>query len=115
METTASQRFCEAEEKASEVTKLWADGSCQGPKLVSKLGEHGLGGLFEIVEKPKDIKRFTVLYRRWVVERTFAWMSQCGRLAKDHERSLASSLAWCQLAACRFMTRRTVHDSLDFA
>ncbi len=98
-------------EKASAVTKLWADGGYQGPKLVSKLGEHGLGGLLEIVEKPKDIKRFTVLYRRWVVERTFAWMSRCRRLAKDYERSLASSLAWCQLAACRFMIRRVARES----
>ena len=93
-------------EKASTVTKLWADGGYQGPKLLSKLEELGLGGLLEIVEKPKDIKGFTVLYRRWVVERTFAWMSRCRRLSRDYERSLASSLAWCQLAACRFMMRR---------
>ncbi len=93
-------------EKAPEVTKLWADGGYQGPKLVSKLGELGLGAIVEIVEKPQDIKGFTVLYRRWVVERTFGWMSRCRRLAKDFERSLASSLAWCQLAACRFLMRR---------
>ena len=98
-------------EKASAVRKLWADGGYQGPKLVLRLGEHGLGGLLEIVEKPKDIKRFTVLYRRWVVERTFAWMSRCRRLAKDYERSLASSLAWCQLAACRFMMRRVARET----
>ena len=54
-------------EKAPEVTKLWADGGYQGPKLLSKLEELGLGGLLEIVEKPKDISGFTVLYRRWVV------------------------------------------------
>ena len=39
-------------------------------------------------------------------ERAFAWMSRCRRLAKDYERSLESSLAWAQLAACRFMMRR---------
>ena len=93
-------------EKASTVTKLWADVGYLGPKLLSKLEELGLGGLLEIVEKPKDIKGFTVLYRCWVVERTFAWMSRCRRLSRDYERSLASSLAWCHLAACRFMTRR---------
>ncbi|MDE0303999.1 MAG: IS5 family transposase [Albidovulum sp.] len=93
-------------EKAPGVTKLWADGGYQGPKLASKLGEVGVGGLLEIVEKPKDIKGFTVLYRRWVVERTFSWLSRCRRLAKDYERSLESSLAWVQLAACRFLMRR---------
>ncbi len=98
-------------EKAPEVTKLWADGGYQGPKLLSKLEELDLGGLLEIVEKPQDIKGFTVLYRRWVVERTFGWMSRCRRLAKDFERSLASSLAWCQLAACRFMMRRVARES----
>ena len=93
-------------EKAPKVSKLWADEGCQGPKLESKLGELGLGGLLEIVEKPKDIKGFTVLRRRWADERTFAWMSRCRRLSKDYESSLASSLAWCRLAACRFPVRR---------
>ena len=92
--------------KAPAVEKLWADGGYQGPKLQARLAEMGLGEALEIIEKPKDIKGFTVLYRRWVVERTFAWMSRCRRLSKDYERSLASSLAWCHLAACRFLMRR---------
>ena len=78
----------------------------RGEKLASALTKLGLGIDLEIVKKPKNIKGFTVLYRRWVVERTFAWMSRCRRLAKDYERSLESSLAWAQLAACRFMMRR---------
>ena len=93
-------------EKAPEVAKLRADGGYRGPKLLSKFGELGLGDLLEVVEKPRDIKGFTVLCRRWVVERTFAWMSRCRRLSKDCERSLESSLAWCRLAACRFLMRR---------
>ena len=97
-------------EKAPEVAKLWADGGYQGPKLLSKFGELGLGDLLEVVEKPRDIKGFTVLCRRWVVERTFAWMSRCRRLSKDYERSLESSLAWCRLAACRFLMRRVARE-----
>ena len=93
-------------EKAPDVAKIWADGGYQGPKLASELEKLGLGSTLEIVKKPKDVKGFTVLYRRWVVERTFAWMSRCRRLAKDYERSMESSLAWSQLAACRFMMRR---------
>lgn len=93
-------------EKAPHVTKLWADGGYAGPKLEGALRDRGLGSIIEIVHKPKEIKGFTVLYRRWVVERTFAWMSRCRRLAKDFERTLESSLAWAQLAACRFLMRR---------
>jgi len=93
-------------EKAPTVTGRGADGGYQGPKLAAKLQELGVAELLEIVAKPKDSKGFTVLYRRWVVERTFAWMSRCRRLAKDFERTLASSLAWVQLAACRFLMRR---------
>ena len=93
-------------EKAPQVTKLWADGGYAGPKLEEALKDRGLGSIIEIVQKPKETRGFTVLYRRWVVERTFAWMSRCRRLAKDFERTLASSLAWAQLAACRFLMRR---------
>ncbi len=93
-------------EKAPQVRKLWADGGYAGPKLEAALAEHGLGSILEIVHRPKETKGFTVLYRRWVVERTFAWLSWCRRLAKDVERTLASSLAWVQLAACRFLMRR---------
>ena len=97
-------------EKAPRVSKLWADGGYQGPKLAGKLEEQGVAGLLEIVEKPKDIKGFTVLFRRWVVERTFGWMSRCRRLAKDFEATLESSLAWVLLAACRFLMRRVARE-----
>ena len=93
-------------EKAPHVKKIWADGGCRGEKLASALKDLGIGSDLEIVKKPNNVNGLTVLYRRWVVERTFAWMSRCRRLAKDCERSLESSLAWAQLAACRFMMRR---------
>ncbi len=79
------------------------------PGFVGFSGDGSEGFAFrsdlEIVNKPNDIKEFTALCHRWVGERTFAWMSRCRRLAKDYERSLESSLAWAQLAACRFMMR----------
>ena len=93
-------------EKAPHVKKIWADGGYRGEKLASALTKLGIGSDLEIIKKPNNVNGFTVLYRRWVVERTFAWMSRCRRLAKDYERSLESSLAWAQLAACRFMMRR---------
>lgn len=93
-------------EVAACVKKLFADSAYAGPKLQDALKELGVSGLIEIVPKAKGAKGFTVLSRRWVVERTFAWMGRCRRLAKDVERTLASSLAWVKLAGCRFMMRR---------
>ena len=86
--------------------KLFADSAYAGPKLQDALKELGVSELIEIVPKPKGAKGFTVLSRRWVVERTFAWMGRCRRLAKDVERTVASSVAWVKLAGCRFMMRR---------
>ncbi|MCV6548528.1 MAG: transposase [Cohaesibacter sp.] len=43
---------------------------------------------------------------RWVVERTFGWFGRCRRLAKDWERSIASSVAWVTIASIRVMIRR---------
>ncbi len=96
--------------KAPEVSKVFADGGYSGPKLRDALARRGVSELVEIVEKPRQIKAFTVLHRRWVVERTFAWMGRCRRLAKDFERNEASSLAWARLAACRFLMRRVARE-----
>ena len=95
------------------VERLFADSGYAGPKLQDALKELGVSELIEIVPKSKGAKGFTVLSRRWVVERTFAWMGRCRRLAKDVERTLASSLAWVKLAGCRFMMRRVArHQNL---
>jgi transposase len=88
------------------VEKLFADSACAGAKLHDALKELGVSELIEIVPKAKGDKGFTVLSRRWVVERTFAWMGRCRRLARDVERTVASSLAWVRLAGCRFLMRR---------
>ena len=97
-------------ENAPLETKLWADGGYAGPKLTAGLTERGLGAILDIVHKPKETRGFTVLYRRWVVERRFVWMSRCRRRAKYHERSLESSVAWVQLAACRFLMRQMARE-----
>ena len=95
------------------VERLFADSGYAGPKLQDALKELGVSELIEIVPKPKGAKGFTVLSRRWVVERTFAWMGRCRRLAKDVERTVASSVAWVKLAGCRFMMRRVArHQNL---
>jgi transposase len=49
---------------------------------------------------------FVLLPRRWVVERTFAWLNRCRRLAKDFEATIESAVAWVFVANVRRMTRR---------
>ena len=84
---------------------VFADGGYAGPKLkhaVEKIGSFVL----EIVKRSDAAKGFEVLPRRWVVERTFAWLGRCRRLAKDFERTIASAEAWLFVAHIRMLTRR---------
>jgi transposase len=84
---------------------LFADGSYAGPKLKGALAKIGCWTL-EIVKRSDIASGFEVLPRRWVVERTFAWLGRCRRLAKDWETTLASAEAWVMIAHIRLITRR---------
>ena len=84
---------------------LFADGAYSGDKLAAALKGHGDWTL-EIIKRSDTAKGFQVLPRRWVVERTFAWLGRCRRLAKDWERSIQSSTAWTYIASIRTMVRR---------
>ncbi|RUW71570.1 IS5 family transposase [Mesorhizobium sp. M2A.F.Ca.ET.067.02.1.1] len=84
---------------------VFADGGYAGPKLrgaMQKIGKFTM----EIVKRSDSAKGFEVLPRRWVVERTFAWLGRCRRLAKDFERSIESAQAWVFIANIRMLTRR---------
>jgi transposase len=84
---------------------VFADGGYAGPKLRGALDKMGDWTL-EIVKRSDTAKGFETLPRRWVVERTFAWLGRCRRLAKDWEKSIASSEAWINIAHIRLTTRR---------
>jgi transposase len=84
---------------------VFADGGYAGPKLKGAMQKIGTFTL-EIVKRTDKAKGFEVLPRRWVVERTFAWLGRCRRLAKDWERSIASAEAWIYVAHIRLLTRR---------
>lgn len=84
---------------------LFADGGYAGDKLKAALKQHGDWSI-EIIKRSDTAEGFEVLPRRWVVERTFAWLGRCRRLAKDWERSIESSTAWANIASVRMMTRR---------
>ncbi|WP_223479784.1 IS5 family transposase [Oricola indica] len=84
---------------------VFADGGYAGPKLKRAIEKVGAFAL-QIVKRSDTAKGFEVLPRRWVVERTFAWLGRCRRLAKDFERTIASAEAWLFVAHIRLLTRR---------
>ena len=86
---------------------IWADGGYAGKLVEWVRGLRRRGRLLlEIVKRSDDAKGFVVLPRRWVVERTFAWLGRWRRLSKDYEATIASSEAMVKLAAIHMMARR---------
>lgn len=85
---------------------IFADGGYAGEKLRDALTGMGTWTI-EIIKRSDTAKGFKLLPRRWVVERTFAWLGRCRRLAKDWEKSIESSTAWALIASIRMVTRRT--------
>jgi transposase len=86
--------------------KLYADGGYQGPEF-----RNALAGIFvqidiEIVRRSDAAKGFVVLPKRWVVERTLAWLGRCRRLAKDWECLNNKARAFLLMASIRLMVRR---------
>jgi putative transposase len=93
----------------SRLLKVWADQIYRGDLAAWMWRELTL--MLEVVERAKDeegnvLMGFQVLPRRWVVERTFAWLGRYRRLSKDYEFWPASSEAMIQLATSRTMMRR---------
>jgi transposase len=83
---------------------LWADGSYAG-KFIEWVKEK-FGWAVEIVRKLREQKGFVILPRRWVVERTFAWLGKYRRLSKDYEATTQSSEAVIYGAMIHLMLRR---------
>jgi transposase len=86
--------------------KLYADGGYQGPAFSAAVKKILAQVNIEIVKRSDRAKRFVVLPRRWVVERTFAWLGRCRRLAKDWENLNRRALAFLRLASIRLMLRK---------
>src|SRR3546814_3884090 len=84
---------------------VFADGGYAGEKLRDALRRIGKWTL-EIVKRSDTAKGFVVLPRRWVVERTLAWLNRNRRLAKDFEHTIASATAWLFIASIQLFTRR---------
>ena len=87
-----------------KLRRIWVDGTYRG-KLVDWVLEHCWFRLQPVL-RSDDQKGFVVLPRRWVVERTFAWLTSCRRLSKDYERLPKTSETIISIAMTRLMLRR---------
>lgn len=83
---------------------IWADGGYRGSLVAWVKTEYGW--TLEIVDKAQGQKGFSVLPRRWVVERTFAWLGRYRRLAKDYDLLPRTGEAWVYLAMTHLMLKR---------
>lgn len=92
------------------IAHLFADGGYAGEKLENALRKID-GPTIEIVKRPDDAKGFVIVARRWVVERTLAWLNRCRRLAKDWEASVNSAEAWLLIASTRQLVRRIARST----
>ena len=86
--------------------RLYADGGYQGPLFRRAMAKIMAQVNVEIVKRSDHAKGFIVLPKRWVVERTFAWLGRCRRLAKDWENLNRRGLAFLRLASIRLMLRK---------
>lgn len=87
-----------------KLRRVWVDGTYRGT-LLDWVNRHHKFHLQPVLREPGQ-KGFAVLPKRWIVERTFAWLSQCRRLGKEYEALPVSSEAMIHLAMIRVMVRR---------
>jgi putative transposase len=88
------------------LAKLFADGAYQGPLFREALAKVLPHLALEIITRSEQAKGFVVLPKRWIVERTIAWLNRCRRLAKDFETRTRHALAFVHLASIRLMLRK---------
>jgi putative transposase len=89
--------------------RVWADGGYAG-KLIAWV-DSVCQWILEIVKRNDDVKGFKLLPKRWVVERTFSWLSNCRRLSKHYEYWNETGEAMVQVAMIRLMLRRLTKET----
>jgi transposase len=90
---------------------LFADGAYEGPIFHGALARLLPGLQTEIVKRSDRAQGFVVLPKRWIVERSIAWLNRCRRLAKDWENLNRNALAFLKLASIRLMLRKLCNPS----
>lgn len=102
--------IAQALESHPTLEHIFADGGYAGDKLRDAMAAIE-GPSIEIVRRPPGVTAFVVIARRWVGERTFAWLGRCRRLAKDWEGSIPSADAWTLIATIRRSARHIARKS----
>lgn len=92
------------------IERIYADGGYQGPRVRAAAARTGTWKI-EIIKRSDIAKGFVVLPKRWVVERTLAWISRNRRLSRDFERYATTVTAFIRLAMIRIMLRRLTRPS----
>ena len=87
------------------LTRLYADAGYQGLRFADVV-KQAMGQLKVEIVKRSELHRFVALPKRWLVERTIAWLNRCRRLAKDWENHSHNALAFLRLASIRLMLRK---------
>jgi putative transposase len=91
--------------------RVWADHKYNNRALDRWLAAERAGYVIEVVKRPLGAKGFLLLHRRWVVERTFAWLGRYRRNSKDYERRTDASEAVLKISAIHHMVRRLRPDA----
>ena len=91
--------------------KLFADSAYQGPVFHTALASVLPNLETEIVKRSDVAKGFVALPKRWIVERSIAWLNRCRRLAKDWENLAPSGLTFLRLASIRIMLRKLCNST----
>jgi putative transposase len=92
-------------EHRSRLGKVWADGKYHNHRLNDWMKQQEVGYVIEVVSRPAGSKGFVLLHRRWVVERTFAWLGRYRRNSRDYEWSTESSEAMLKVCSIHRMLR----------
>jgi putative transposase len=85
---------------------VWGDSKYRNYELMDWLSVHRRPYRVAVVDRPAGVEGWVRLPKRWVVERTFAWLNRYRRLSKDYEKRPASSTAVVQISAIHHMVRR---------
>lgn len=100
--------LAKVQDRLPRLQRIWADGGYAGLLVAWVLATYSW--VLEIVKRSDGTKGFVLLPRRWVVERTFGWLSLYRRLSKDYEYLTETSEAMVYAAMSQLMVRRLVRQ-----